>query len=135
MEDQAWRLLSSPHTSDLTNRLNFYKCTFLTDQLKVERSFIWNLLQENVVNLFSNKSSQSQKLSINPVQHSFQEIAFPWVLAVEKFQKLKDQKFNIFNKSQNGQDLTKSSGQIITKPSFAHATIDDSPCHLLDIEE
>jgi hypothetical protein len=51
--------------------------------------FFQDLLQENVVDLFTNECSQTQKLSINPVQDSFEEISFSWVFAVKQFQKLK----------------------------------------------
>jgi hypothetical protein len=51
--------------------------------------FFQDILQENVVDLFTNERSQTQKLSINPVQDSFEEISFSWVFAVKQFQKLK----------------------------------------------
>jgi hypothetical protein len=46
-------------------------------------------LQENVINLFSNVRSKSQKLSIYSMEYCLEKISFTRVFAVEQLKKLK----------------------------------------------
>lgn len=46
------------------------------------------LPKENVVDLLSYECSQSEKLAVYSMQHSFKKISFPWILAVKQLQQL-----------------------------------------------
>jgi hypothetical protein len=50
-----------------------------------------HLLQEEVVDLLPDECPQSQELSVDPVQHSLEEVPFARVLAVKQLKKLKDE--------------------------------------------
>ena len=48
-----------------------------------------DLLEKKVIDLLSDEGSESQKLSVYPMQHSLEKIALSWVFTVEQLQKLK----------------------------------------------
>ena len=49
----------------------------------------WDLLEEKVIDLLSDEGSESQELSVYPMQHSLQKIALSWVFTIEQLQQLK----------------------------------------------
>lgn len=46
---------------------------------------------ENVIYLFANESSQAQEFAIDPVQSSFEEIAFTRILRIEQIEQLENE--------------------------------------------
>ena len=69
-----------------------WKTTVQYGHMQLNEKVCWwgcDLLEKKVIDLLSDEGSESQKLSVYPMQHSLEKIALSWVFTVEQLQKLK----------------------------------------------
>ena len=52
------------------------------------QKYYWRLLQEKVVDLFPDEGSESEKLSVYPMEDSLEKVSLSGILTIEEFQEL-----------------------------------------------